>query len=84
MSVLLECVGLTKRYGAAVALDNVSFTLESGNGILCSGGTVRNIQWTRTENGLTFTENGKDATFLTGKTYICVVSDGYKDGTVIG
>lgn len=62
----------------------IGFTLESGNGILCSGGTVRNIQWTRTENGLTFTENGKDATFLTGKTYICVVSDGYKDGTVIG
>jgi len=62
----------------------IGFTLESGNGILCSGGTVRNIQWTRTENGLTFTENGKDATFLTGKTYICVVSDGYKGGTVIG
>ncbi len=30
MSVLLECVGLTKKYGSAVALDNVSFTLESG------------------------------------------------------
>ena len=30
MSVLLECVNLTKKYGASVALDNVSFTLESG------------------------------------------------------
>ncbi len=30
MSVLLECVGLTKKYGATAALDNVSFTLESG------------------------------------------------------
>ena len=30
MSVLLECVGLTKKYGATAALDNVSFALESG------------------------------------------------------
>lgn len=61
----------------------IGFTLESGEGILCSGGTVRNIQWKRTESGLSFTENGKDATFLTGKTYICLVSDGLKNGTVI-
>ncbi len=41
MSVLLECVGLTKRYGAVAALDDVSFTLESGKivGILGPNGS---------------------------------------------
>ncbi len=62
---------------------HVSFELNSGNAVLCSGGTARNIQWTRTENGLSFTENGGAATFLPGKTYICLVSDLYKDGTII-
>ena len=62
---------------------HISFELQSGNAQLCSGGTVRNIQWTRTENGLSFTENGSAATFLPGKTYICIVSNGYKDATII-
>ncbi|MBE6757652.1 MAG: DUF3048 domain-containing protein [Ruminococcaceae bacterium] len=62
---------------------HISFTLQSGNGLLCSGGKVRNIQWKRTESGLSFTENGADATFLPGKTYICLLSDGLKSNTVI-
>ncbi len=62
---------------------HISFTLESGSALLCSGGKARTVQWTRTENGLSFTENGAEATFLPGKTYICLVSNGYKDGTVV-
>ena len=62
---------------------HISFELQSGNALLCSGGTVRNIQWTRTESGLSFTENGGAATLLPGKTYICLVSNGYKDATII-
>ncbi len=62
---------------------HISFTLESGTAVLCSGGTTRNVEWARTENGFSFTENGKAATFLPGKTYICLVSDKYKDGLII-
>lgn len=62
---------------------HISFTLQSGNGLLCSGGKVREIQWKRTESGLSFTENGAEASFLPGKTYICLVSDGLKRDTVI-
>lgn len=61
----------------------ISFTLSSGNALLCAGGTVRNIQWSRTDSGFSFTENGKPASFLTGKTYICLVSDKLKNDTVI-
>ncbi len=67
----------------AESSQHISFKLESGTALLCSGGTARNIQWTRTEKGLSFTENGVAATFLPGKTYICLVSDGYKDGTIV-
>ena len=31
MSYILECRNLTKRYGHVTALDNVSFSLESGH-----------------------------------------------------
>ena len=30
MSTILECANLTKRYGARLALDNISLKLESG------------------------------------------------------
>lgn len=81
----IEVTNVLVMYDTRFAESNqhIGFTLESGNALLCSGGTARNIQWTRTESGLAFTENGKTATFLPGKTYICLVSDGYKDGTVV-
>lgn len=67
----------------AESSQHISFTLESGSALLCSGGKARTVQWTRTESGLSFTENGAEATFLPGKTYICLVANSYKDGTVV-
>lgn len=61
----------------------ISFNLSSGNGILCSGGKVRDIRWSRTASGLSFTEtNGNTATFLPGKTYICLVNKANQGNTV--
>ena len=39
MSVLLQCTGLTKRYGNLTALDGVDLTLESGKII----GLIENV-----------------------------------------
>ena len=61
----------------------IGFTLSSGNGIICAGGQMRQIQWQRTDNGLTFTENGQPVTFLPGKTYICLINKNNQGSTVI-
>ena len=49
---------------------------------LCAGGTVRKIEWTRNAAGLTITENGQPATFLPGKTYICLTDKNNQNSTV--
>ncbi len=52
----------------------INFSLKSGNGQLCSGGSTRPIRWSRTANGFTFTEeDGSPMQVHTGKTYICLV-----------
>lgn len=62
----------------------INFNLKSGKGILCAGGKVRQINWTRTADGLNVTtEDGKPATFLTGKTYICLVNQANQKSTII-
>lgn len=62
----------------------INFNLSSGSGTLCSGGTARPIQWSRTSSGLSFKEkSGDTATFLPGKTYICLVNKANQSSTVI-
>ena len=63
--------------------ETINFNLSSGGGILCSGGKVRDITWSRNAYGLTVSENGQPATFLPGKTYICVVVSANRSSTVI-
>ena len=69
MSELLRCVELTKRYGQTVALNNVSFTLESGKivGLLGPNGSGKTT-FIKIINGL--------LTPTTGEVYI----DGEKPG----
>lgn len=62
----------------------INFRLSSGDGLLCSGGQSRPIQWTRTASGLTIREtNGTTASFAVGKTYICLVSQSNRGDTVV-
>lgn len=62
---------------------HVTFELDNGTALLASGGTAREIKWSRTDSQLSFTEaDGSSAKFATGKTYICLVHSGYKDDTV--
>ncbi|MBE6756960.1 MAG: ABC transporter ATP-binding protein [Ruminococcaceae bacterium] len=60
MSVLLECVGLTKKYGSTAALDNVSFTLESGKiiGLLGPNGSGKTT-FIKIVNGLLTPTEGR-------------------------
>lgn len=63
--------------------ETINFRLSSGSGLLCSGGTVRNIRWSRSANGLQFTEeDGSSMTMGAGKTYICLVDKSYSGNTV--
>lgn len=63
----------------------ISFRLNNGNGLLLSGGSSRNIQWSRSTNGLSVTEtDGSAAKFATGPTYICLVSKDNASQTVVG
>lgn len=61
----------------------INFNLSSGSGLLCSGGKSRPIEWSRSASGLTIREkSGGTATFLPGKTYICLVSKGNASDTI--
>ncbi len=53
------------------------FDLKSGSGILASGGTSREIRWTRDNSGLHYYESDGTTplTVATGKTYVCLASD---------
>lgn len=63
---------------------HISFTLSSGNGLLVSGGTSREIRWSRTDSQLSFTEaDGTPLTVAAGKTYICLTSGGQARNTVL-
>lgn len=63
---------------------HISFTLASGSGLLVTGGTSREIKWTRTNDKLTYTEtDGTPLTVAVGKTYILITSDGLKSRTVL-
>ena len=62
---------------------HVQFRLNSGSGLLVTGGSARNIKWTRTAGGLNFTDEGGNALVLnTGKTYMCLTAVGNKSATV--
>lgn len=61
-----------------------NFDLNSGTGMLFTGGTGREIRWSRTNEQLSFTESD-GTTRLTvgeGKTFVCLVSDTLKGNTV--
>lgn len=63
---------------------HISFKLESGKGVLVSGGTSRNIRWSRTDEALHFTEeDGTPLTVATGKTYVCLTAGGNAAKTVL-
>ena len=61
------------------------FDLESGSGILASGGTSREIRWVRNDSGLHYYESDGTTplTVATGKTFVCLVSDTLKGRTRI-
>ncbi len=61
------------------------FDLESGSGILASGGTAREIKWSRTDDGLQYFESDgvTPLTVATGKTFICLASDELESKTNI-
>lgn len=63
---------------------HISFTLQSGKGILVSGGTSRDIKWSRTDGQLSFFEaDGSPLTVAKGKTYVCLTSDQYASKTIL-
>ena len=63
---------------------HISFELAAGEGTLVSGGSSRDIKWTRTDDALKFTEtDGTPLTVAKGKTYICITSKGLKGKTVL-
>lgn len=57
------------------------YDLESGVGVLASGGTSRPITWTRTNEQLSYFEadGTTPLSMAVGKTFICLTSDAYKD-----
>lgn len=62
----------------------ISFRLNQGEGLLVSGGTSREIRWTRTGSRLSFLEaDGSPLQAAPGKTYICLVAQGNADATVL-
>ncbi len=63
---------------------HISFKLESGKGLLVSGGTSREINWSRTNNQLSFFEtDGTPLTVAKGKTYVCLTSAQLESRTVL-
>lgn len=81
----IEVTNVVVLYDTKYAENNttINFNLKSGSGIIVNGGQKRDITWERTKNGLTFTENGKPATFLPGKTYICLTATSNKGATIV-
>ncbi len=64
--------------------EHISFTLSSGTGLLVTGGTSREIKWSRTNNRLTYTEtDGTPLTVAAGKTYILITSTALKAKTAL-
>ncbi len=61
------------------------FTLNSGSGLMVSGGTSRNIQWKRTNSQLTYYESDgvTPLTVATGKTFICLASNTLRGRTTV-
>ena len=60
------------------------YNMSGGSGQIMSGGTVRNIRWSRTDSGLSFAESdGSALTVAKGRTYLCFASTGYKDDMII-
>ncbi len=63
---------------------HISFTLSSGSGILVTGGTSRQIRWSRTNDRLAFTEtDGSPLTVAVGKTYVCLTANGNASRTIL-
>lgn len=63
---------------------HISFRLQSGTGLLASGGVSRPIKWTRTGSQLSFMEeNGQPLAVSRGKTYIGLLSSAYQGKTVV-
>lgn len=63
----------------------IDFALKSGSGLLVSGGTARQITWTRTDDQLSYYEaDGKTPLELAeGKTFVCLTSKDLKGRTVV-
>ncbi len=68
--------GTTTRY---------NFDLDSGEGLIVSGGTSRPIRWKRTNSQLTYYEADGTTKLAVapGKTYICLASNTLKDRTKV-
>lgn len=70
----------TSSFGASI----YGYSMSEGSGKLLTGGTARSIQWSRSSNGLSFTEtDGSPLSVATGKTYLCFVYSGYAENIVI-
>ncbi len=65
--------------------NRIDFALQSGSGILASGGKARTIQWKNTSAGLRYYEadGTTPLTVATGKTFVCLTSDTLKSRTNI-
>ena len=63
----------------------IDFALNSGSGLLVSGGTAREIKWKRTDEQLTYFEaDGKTPLEVAeGKTFVCVTSKDLESRTVL-
>lgn len=65
--------------------NRVDFTMESGEGLIASGGTSRPMRWKRDSAGLHYYESDgvTPLTVAVGKTYTCLVSDTLKNRTKV-
>ena len=62
----------------------ISFRLQSGSGLLISGGTSRSIRWTRSGSQLAFTEaDGSALQVAAGKSYIALLPKSNAGSTVV-
>lgn len=61
------------------------FTMQSGDGILASGGKSRTIKWKITSSGLKYYEadGTTPLTVSVGKTFVCLTSNGFKSQTTV-
>ncbi|MPN11022.1 hypothetical protein SDC9_158321 [bioreactor metagenome] len=62
----------------------INFRLNTGKGLLITGGTSRPVKWSRTADSLRFTEeNGNQLNMIPGKTYICLTDNPNESRTVL-